>query len=128
MSNEPEWRDATPKNENLPNKGKIVIQLIAGGIALIVIAVAGRVVRPLGLITGGFAFMSGLMMLVRRRQVFYKPGLIVTACGFLLLLANPRFGVVAGFAGWLVFTVAIGLVAFGLFKAVMLAWDVGKGV
>ena len=127
MSNEPEWRDATPINENLPNKGKIVIQFIAGGLALIIIAVVGRVIRPLGLIAGGFAFMSGLMMLVRRRQLFYKPGLIVCACGFLLLLANPRFGIIAGFAGWLVFTVAIGLIAFGLLKAIKLAWDVGKG-
>jgi len=128
MSNEGEWRDATPITDNMPNKGKIIIQLITGGIALIIIAVAGRVIRPLGLIVGGFTFMSGLMMLVRRKQVFYKPGLILIGCGFLLLLANPRFGIVAGFAVWIVFTVAIGFIVFGLLKAVKLAWDIGKGV
>jgi len=126
MSNEPEWRDVNPKNENLPDKGKIVIQLIIGGIALIVLSIVGRVIRPLGLGVGGFAFISGIMMLMRRRQLFYKPGLIVAACGFLLLLTTPRFGVVAGFASFILFTGAIGFIVFGLFKAIKLAWDVQK--
>jgi hypothetical protein len=66
------------------------------------------------------------MMLMRRRTYKYKPGLIVTACGFLLLLANPRFGVIAGFAGYFAIVVALGLMVFGLFKAIKLAWDVQR--
>jgi len=127
MSNEPEWKDVNPPKEDKSSKGKAILQLIFGGIALIIIAIVGRVVRPLGLIVGGFAFFSGLMMLIRRRQFFYKPGIIVTLAGFLLLLANPRFGVVAGFAGFLSFTYAIGLIAFGLLGAIKLAWDAAKG-
>ena len=127
MNDEQEWRDATPITDNKSNKGKMIILLLAGGVALIVIAVVGRVIRPLGLAAGGFAFMSGLMMIIRRRQIFNKTALILMGCGFLLLLANPRFGIVAGFAGWLVFTVAIGLLVFGLLKAIKLAWDIGRG-
>ena len=64
---------------------------------------------------------------LRRKQVFYKPGLILIGCGFLLMLANPRFGIIAGFAGWIIFTIAIGFIVFGLLKAIKLAWDIGKG-
>ena len=126
MSNEPEWRDANSSTENLPNRGRSIIMLIAGGIALAILTIVGMRIRPLGLAVGSFTFISGLMMLVRRRQFFYKPGLIVTGCGFLMLLANPRFGVVMGFAGFLLIAIAIGLVVFGLFKAIKLAWDVQR--
>jgi len=126
MSNEPEWKDANPSTENLPNRGRTIILFIAGGIALGVLAIVGAVVRPVGLAVGGFTFFSGLMMLVRRKQFFYKPGLIVAVCGFLLLLANPRFGVVAGISNTLLVIGAVGLVVFGLFKAIKLAWELGK--
>ena len=126
MSNEPEWKDANPSTENLPNRGKTIIHLIAGGIALAVLTIVGMRIRPLGLAVGSFTFVSGLMMLIRRRQLFYKPGLIVTGCGFLMLLANPRFGAIMGFAGFLLIAIAIGLVVFGLFKAIKLAWDVQR--
>jgi len=126
MSNEPEWRDANSSTENLPNRGRSIIMLIAGGIALAVLTIVGMRIRPLGLAVGSFTFVSGLMMLIRRRQLFYKPGLIVTGCGFLMLLANPRFGAIMGFAGFLLIAIAIGLVVFGLFKAIKLAWDVQR--
>jgi len=126
MSNEPEWRDANSSAENLPNKGRTVILFIAGGIALFILTFVGMRIRPVGLAVGAFTFVSGLMMLVRRKQFFYKPGIIVTLCGFFLLLANPRFGVVAGFAAYFLIVGAIGLVVFGLVKAIKLAWDLGK--
>jgi len=126
MSNEPEYKDANPGTENLPNKGRNIILFVAGGLALGILGIVGMRIRFLGLAVGSFTFISGLMMLVRRRQFFYKPGLIVTLAGFLLLLANPRFGVVAAFAGYFVVLLAIGLVVFGLAKAIKLAWDVQK--
>ncbi|MCL2265228.1 MAG: hypothetical protein FWC22_04210 [Treponema sp.] len=126
MTNEPEWRDANPASENMPNRGRSAIILIAGGVALGVLAIVGMRVKPVGLAVGVFTFVSGLTMLVRKRQFFYKPGLIVAGCGFLLLLANPRFGVVAAFASFFVIVVAVGLVVFGLFKAIKLAWELGK--
>ena len=126
MTNEPEWRDANPSNENLPNKGRTIILFIAGGIALGVLTIVGMCIRPIGLAVGVFTFVSGLSMLLRRRQLFYKPGMIITACGFFLLLANPRFGVVAGFAAYFLIIGAIALVVFGLFKAIKLAWELGK--
>jgi len=126
MSNESEWRDANSSAENLSGRGRLIIMLIAGGIALIILTIVGMKIRPVGLAVGIFTFVSGLMMLVRRKQFFYKPGLIVSGCGFLMLLANPRFGVIMGFAGFLLIAIAVGLVVFGLFKAIKLAWDVQK--
>jgi len=132
MENEPELKDANPATEDLPNKGKIIIQFIVGGIALLAVAILGSRIRPVGLAAGMFTFFSGITMLVRSlrsqngRQFNFKPALIITAAGFLLLLANPRFGVVAGFAAYFVVVGAIGLIAFGLVKAIKLAWDLGK--
>ncbi|MDR0322753.1 MAG: hypothetical protein LBI28_14760 [Treponema sp.] len=129
--NEPEWRDANPATEGLPNKGRIIIALIAGGIALAVLTIVGMRVRPVGLIAGVFIFSSGIGMIFRavKRKVNtnIKNAVIVTASGFLMLLANPRFGVVAGFAAYFLIIGAIGLVVLGLFKAIKLAWDLGKG-
>jgi len=126
MTNEPEWRDANPQTENLPGKGRIIIQCIIGGLALGILAFVGSIIKPIGLAVGGVAFFSGIMMLFRRKQLKYKPGLILAAAGFLLLLTHPRAGIIAGVAATLLIIGAIGLVVFGLFKAIKLAWDVGK--
>ncbi|MDR0465574.1 MAG: hypothetical protein LBG94_10750 [Treponema sp.] len=126
MTNEPEYRDANPGTENLPGRGRSIILLIAGGIALAILTIAGLRIRPLGLAVGVFTFVSGLTMLVRRRTFNYRPGVIVTICGFFLLLANPRFGLVAGFAGFFLIIGAVGLVVFGLFRAIKLAWELGR--
>ena len=126
MSNEPEWRDANPSAENLPFKGRDAILYIAGGLVIGILAIVGMRVRPVGLAFGLFTLVSGIMMLVRRRKFNYKPGLILAVSGFLMLLANPRFGVVAGFAGYFLVVGAIGLIVFGIFKVVKLAWELGK--
>jgi len=126
MTDEPEYRDVNPATENLPGKGKTVILLIAGGLALGALTIIGMKIRPVGLSVGIFSFFSGLSMLLRRRQLNYKPGLIMAASGFLMLLANPRFGIVAGFAGYFLVAGAIGLIVFGLFKAIKLSWELGK--
>jgi len=126
MKDEPEWRDANPATENLPDKGRTIILFVLGGIALGILGIVGMRVRPVGLAVGNLAFISGIMMLIRRKRYNRKISLIVTAAGFLLLLANPRFGVVAGFAGYFVVVGAIGLVVFGLVKAIKLAWDLGN--
>jgi len=126
MTNEPEYKDANPSTENLPGRGRLIIQLIAGGIALFVLTIVGLRIRHIGLVVGSFSFISGLVMLVRRRQFFYKPGLIVTVCGFLMLLTYQPIGVVRGFAAYFLIVGAIGLVVFGLIKAIKLAWELGK--
>ncbi|MCL2209998.1 MAG: hypothetical protein FWC19_07825 [Treponema sp.] len=126
MSNEPEWRDANPQPENLPGKGRTIILFVLGGIAIFALTIIGIRIRPVGLAAGIFAFFSGIMMLLRRHRYNFKRSLIITACGFLLLLANPRFGIVAGFASYFLIVGAIGIVVFGLVKAIKLAWDIGK--
>ena len=126
MTNEPEWKDANPDTENLPVKGRGAITFIAGGIAIAVLAIVGMRVRPLGLAFGGLAFISGIMLMVRRRKFNNKTALILIISGFLMLLAYPQFGVVAAFAGFFLMLGAVGLVVFGLIKAIKLAWDVGK--
>ena len=124
--NEPKWRDANPETADLPNKGRTVIMLIVGGLVLGVLAFIGTRIRPVGLGAGVLALFSGIGILLRRQKARYKTGLALTAAGFLLLLANPRFGVVAGFAGYFLITGAIALVAVGLFKAIKLSWELGK--
>jgi len=126
MTNEPEWRDANPTNENLPNKGRNVILLIGGGIALLAITIIGMRLRPVGLAVGGLTFFYGILMMAKRQKFNFKVSLVVTICGFLLLLANPRFGVVAGFAAYFLVAGAVGFVIFGLINAIKLAWDLGK--
>ena len=126
MSNEPEWRDANPSTENLPFKGRDVIMFIAGGLVIAILAIVGMRIRPVGLAVGIFALFSGIMMIVRRRQLNYKPGIVLALSGFLMLLANPRFGVVAGFAGTILVIGAVGFIVFGIFKAIKLALELGK--
>jgi hypothetical protein len=126
MADEPEWKDANPSTENLQGKGRIVIQFILGGIVLLALSIVSLRVRPLGLVVGTAAFLTGIMMLIRRHKINYKTGLIVTVSGFLLLLANPRFGIASALAGYFLIVGAVGLIIFGLLKAIKLAWDVGK--
>lgn len=128
MTNEPEWRDANPETADLPNKGRTVILCLAGGIALGALGFVGMKIRPVGLAAGTFALFTGIGMLtrMRKRKTDVRIAALITAAGFFMLLANPRFGVVAGFAGYFLMTGAIGLVAMGLFKAVKLAWDLGN--
>jgi hypothetical protein len=128
--NEPEWRDANPETADLPNKGRIIILLIAGGLALGLLGIIGMRVRPLGLAVGSFAFVTGIGMILRavkqKISTNIKTAIIITVAGFLMLLANPRFGVVAAFATYFVIVGAIGLVVAGLSKAIKLAWDLQK--
>jgi len=128
MTNEPEWRNANPETADLPNKGRAVILCLAGGLALGALSFVGMRIRPVGLAIGGFAFFTGIGMLVRarRQKAGFKTAAIITVAGFLMLAANPRFGMVAPFAGYFLITGAIGLVVFGLVKAVKLAWDLGN--
>ena len=125
-----EWKDANPVTADLPNKGRTVILLLVGGLILGAMAFVGARIRPLGLAVGGFAFFTGIGMLMRMRtqkqKTNFKPTLVLTTAGFLLLLSNPRFGLAAGFAVYFLIVGALGLVAAGLFKAIKLAWDLGR--
>jgi len=124
--NEPEWKDANPETADLPNKGRTVITLIAGGLILGILALVGARIRTVGLGAGAFALITGIGFLLRRQKARFKPGIALTVAGFLLLLANPRFGVVAGFAIYFLIVGAIGLVVMGIFKALKISWDLGK--
>ena len=130
MMNEPEWKDANPETSDLPNKGRAVILCLVGGLALGALSIVGMKIRPVGLVVGTFAFFSGigalLRMRIRGQKANFKIAVIITAAGFLMLAANPRFGMAAPFAGYFLITGAIGLVVFGLIKAVKLAWDLGN--
>ncbi|MDR0315400.1 MAG: hypothetical protein LBH97_00705 [Treponema sp.] len=125
-----EWRDVNPATADLPNKGRIIIALIVGGIVLGVLTFVGMRIRPVGLAAGVSIFGAGIGMLLRsvkqKVNTNIKTAVIVTASGFLMLLANPRFGIVAGFAAYFLIVGAIGLVVLGLSKAIKLAWDLGK--
>ena len=130
MSDESEWKDANPETADLPNKGKSAIICIASGIALALVSFVGIKFRTVGLAAGGLALFSGLGMFLRMRtrkqKPNYKLAAIITAAGFLMLLANPRFGPMIGIAGTLLIIGAIGLVVLGLWKAIKISWDLGK--
>jgi energy-converting hydrogenase Eha subunit C len=103
-----------------------VILCIVGGLAIGALAFIGMKIRPVGLAAGTFALFTGITTLLRRRKLNNKISVILTVTGFLMLLANPRFGVVAGFAGYFLIVGALGLVVIGLFKAIKLCWDLGN--
>jgi len=126
MTNEPEWRDANPATEDLPNKGRSVIFYIVGGLAMGVLAIIGMKIRVVGLSIGTFAFFTGITMLIRRQKFNAKISVIITIAGFLMLLTYLRFGIVKAFAGYFLITGAIGLVVVGIGKAIKLSWDLGK--
>jgi asparagine N-glycosylation enzyme membrane subunit Stt3 len=126
IMNESEWRDVNPATADLPNKGRTVIIYIVAGIVLGVLAFLGTRIRPVGLAAGGFALVTGIGIFLRRQKARFKEGIALTVAGFLMLLANPRFGVVAGFAVYFLIVGAIGLVVLGIFKAIKLSWDLGK--
>lgn len=121
MSNEPEWKDVNPQTEDLSNKGKIIIQFIVGGLALCVLAAVGSINKTLGVGIGSFVFISGLMMLIRRRQFLYAPGILVAISGFFLMLSIVVKNVI-----FVTFPFGVGLIIVGLVKAINLAWDLGK--
>ncbi|MCL2044260.1 MAG: hypothetical protein FWG89_08985 [Treponema sp.] len=125
--NEQEWKDVNPQTADLPDKGRAVILCIVGGIAFGIVGFVGMKIRPVGLAVGIFALMTGISMFIRKnRKVNAKTAALITAAGFLILLANPRFGFAAGIAGTFIIIGAIGLVALGLVKAIKLSWDLGK--
>jgi hypothetical protein len=130
MNEESEWKDVNPITADLPNKGRTIIILIVGGLALGLLGFIGMRVRPLGLAVGTFTFFTGIGMVLRavKRKIHtdLKPAVIITVAGFLMLLANPRFGIVAAFATYFVIVGALGLLVVGLSKAIKLAWDLGK--
>jgi hypothetical protein len=130
MSEESEWKDVNPITADLPNKGRTIILLIVGGLAIGLLGIIGARIRPVGLAVGAFAFITGMGMIMRaiKRKVHtdLKPAIIITIAGFLMLLANPRFGFVVGFAMWFLIAGAIVLILLGLSKAIKLAWDLGK--
>ena len=124
--NEPEWRDANPATEDLPNKGKTVIMYVVGGLILGALALIGTRIRPVGLGAGVFGLFTGIGILLRRQKARFKMGVALTVAGFLLLLTTPRFGVVAGFAVYFLIVGALGLIVFGIFKAIKLSWDLSR--
>jgi len=130
MTNEPEWKDANPATEDLPNKGRTVIFYIVGGLMLGALAFVGMKIRPVGLAAGTFLFLSGIGAIIRRlrgqQKTNFKNEVVLMIAGFLMLLANPRFGVVAGFSAYFLIVGALGLVVMGIGKAIKLSWDLGK--
>jgi len=124
MNNEPEYRDANPETENLPKKGRVIIQCVAGGIALLALTIVSFKIIHIGLFVGGAAFLYGFMMMARRNKFNFKISLIITICGFFLLLI--RFGYIRYVSYGVLLVIALGLIIYGLIKAVSLAWDVGK--
>jgi len=107
----------------LPNKGRSVIICIVGGLVIGILTFVGMRVRPFGLTVGAAAFFTGISLLLRRRKAFFKTAIVITIAGFLMLLAHPRFGIVAGIAVYFLIVGAIGLVVLGLVKAIKLSWD-----
>ena len=125
--NEQEWKDVNPQTADLPDKGRAVILCIVGGIVLLIMGLIGIRFRHVGLVVGMFAFLTGIGMIIRKRKTTNrKIAFFLAVSGLLLLLTYPTIGLVKIIAGTLLYILPIGLIAFGLVKAVMLSWDLGK--
>ena len=125
--NEQEWKDVNPQTADLPDKGREVILCIVGGIVIAVLGFVGMKIRFVGLVVGMFAFLTGIGMIMRKRTTANrKMAFVIAAAGLLMLLTYPAIGMVKAIAAYLLITGSIGLVVYGLFKAVKLSWDLGK--
>ena len=124
--NEQEWKDVNPQTADLPDKGREVILCIVGGLVIAVLGFVGMKIRFVGLVVGMVAFMTGIGMIMRKRTTNRKMAFVIAAAGLLMLLTYPAIGMVKAIAAYFLITGAIGLVVFGLFKAVKLSWDLGK--
>ena len=124
--NEPEWRDANPATEDLPNKGKTVISFIVAGIALGVLTVISVRFRQVGLAVGGIALISGIGIFMRKQKTKYKLAAALTSAGFLMLLTFPPVGIMKAIAMTVLIIGAVGLVVMGIGKAIKLSWDLSK--
>jgi len=126
MADEPEYRDANSQTVSLPNKGRAIIQFVAGGLVLGILTTVGYILKPIGLAIGGAAFFYGIFMLIRRRRFNFKNSLFITVCGFFMLIAYSRIGIFSLGAWVLLYTGSVVLIIAGIIKAINLAWEVGK--
>jgi len=123
--NDSGWKDVTP-TEDLPNKGRTAIILIATGVAMFVLTFISARFRIVGLAVGGGAFVSGLLMFMRRQKHRYRYAAALAAAGFLLLLTFTPIGPVRIISIYLLIVGAIIMVVFGIGKAIKLSWDLGQ--
>jgi len=96
------------------------IFLIIFSILLFLLAIIGMRIRPLGLIIGILVLINGIIMFLIKQKAYIKFAIISTIAGTLMLFTNPRFGIIAGFAGYLLVLGSIGLMFWGLIKLIIL--------
>jgi len=101
-------------------QNRFPIFLIVFGIVFLFLCFIGMRIRPIGLIIGILALIVGILIFFIKRKINYKVAIILTITGSLMLLANPRFGIIAPFAGYFLLLGLIGLFVIGLIKLLIL--------
>jgi len=106
--------------KKIRQQNRFPIFLIVFGIVFHFLGFIGMRIRPFGLIIGILALIVGILIFLLKQKVNYKVAIILTITGSLMLLVNPRFGIIAPFAGYFLLLGSIGLFIFGLIKLLIL--------
>ncbi|MFP3089211.1 hypothetical protein LQZ21_02665 [Treponema sp. TIM-1] len=99
----------------LAKQGVAAVGGIAGGILLFIM---GALPLPLGIAAGVIVALVGVGALFSKDPEDRKPGMIVTAAGFLAILARLPIAPLKSFAGFLLGIGAVGLLAMGIWKGI----------
>jgi len=104
----------------ITSKNGFPIFLIVFGIVLFLLGFIGMRIRLYGLIIGILALIVGIVIFLLQQKVYNKIAVILTITGSLMLISNPRFGIIAPFAGYFLILGSVGLFIFGLIKLLIL--------
>jgi hypothetical protein len=91
--------------------------MIGGGIFLFIMEALARF-RVLGLVIGAAAGIVGIAALLSKDPDDKKPGIIITAAGFLVILSRTGIPVLKSLAPTLLSIGAVGLLVMGIWRGI----------
>jgi hypothetical protein len=103
--------------KTLAKQGVAAIGMIAGGVFLFIIEALARF-RVVGLVMGAVAGIVGVSALLSKDPDDKKPGLIITAAGFLVILSKTGIPILRSLAPTLLNIGAVGLLVMGIWKGI----------
>ncbi|MDR2068491.1 MAG: hypothetical protein LBP71_01305 [Spirochaetaceae bacterium] len=99
----------------LTKQGVAAVGGIAGGLLLFIMR---ALPFPLGIAAGAVVALVGVGALFSKDPEDRKPGMVITAAGFLAVLARVPIAPLRSFAGVLLGIGAVGLLAMGIWKGI----------
>jgi hypothetical protein len=111
--------------KNLAKQGVTAICMLGGGLFLLVVGTLIRF-RVVGLVIGVLTGIVGIFALLSKDPDDRKPGLLITAAGFLVILSKTGIPVLRSLAPALLIIGALGLMAMGVWKGIQFLKGLGR--